>query len=123
MGKKKAKGDLVPAGADYEGLLARVSSLLEQGRRATARTTSAILSPTYWEVGRQIVEYEQGGEARAEYGEEIVDRLARDPAARYGRGFSRRNYSENDLEEAITQHLEQFLLELGAGFTIVGRQK
>ena len=58
---KKKKGELVLAGADYDSLLARISSLLEQGRRATVRTVNAILSATYWEVGRQIVEYEAAG--------------------------------------------------------------
>jgi len=90
MTKKKAKGDLVPAGADYDGLLARIAGLLEQGRRATVRTTNAILSAAYWEIGRQIVEYEQGGKERAEYGEELMKRLAHDLTRRHGRGFSRK---------------------------------
>src|SRR5438128_1944919 len=58
--------------AEYEDLLSRVSALLEQGRRATVRTTNAILTATYWQIGRQIVEYEQGGKARAEYGEVLL---------------------------------------------------
>jgi hypothetical protein len=92
MAKKKTQRNVVaPVAAEYDGLLSRVSALLEQGRRATVRTSNAILTATYWEIGRQIVEFEQGGSARAEYGEEIVDRLARDLTARYGRGFSRRN--------------------------------
>ena len=98
MAKKKVKADLVPAGAtDYDGLLARVSALLEQGRRATVRTANAILTATYWEVGRQIVEYEQGGRARAEYGEVLLKRLASDLTARYGRGFSRSNLQQMRL--------------------------
>ena len=92
MAKKKPTTALLPPGnGDYDGLLSRVASLLEQGRRTVVRTTNAILTATYWEVGRQIVEFEQGGKAQAEYGEEIVDRLARDLTAQYGRGFSRRN--------------------------------
>lgn len=46
---------------------------------------------TYWEVGRRIVEFEQGGEKRAEYGTELLQRLARDLTQRFGRGFSLRN--------------------------------
>src|SRR5579884_4219517 len=68
-----------------------LESALEQGRRATVRTTNAILTATYWEVGRQIVEFEQGGEARAEYGEELLKRLGQDLTAKYGRGFGWRN--------------------------------
>jgi predicted nuclease of restriction endonuclease-like (RecB) superfamily len=80
-----------PAVADYDGLLSRIERLLEQGRRSTVRSVNAILAATYWEVGRQIVEYEQGGRARAEYGEELLKRLGLDLAARYGRGFGWRN--------------------------------
>src|SRR5207248_8937 len=66
MAKKKPIAALAPIGdPEYDGLLSRVSSLLEQGRRAVVRTTNAILAATYWEVGRQIVEFEQGGAARA----------------------------------------------------------
>jgi predicted nuclease of restriction endonuclease-like (RecB) superfamily len=49
---------------------------------------NAILTATYWEVGRQIVGYEQGGKARADYGEQLLRRLGRDLSAAYGRGFS-----------------------------------
>jgi hypothetical protein len=49
------------------------------------------MTATYWEVGRRIVEFEQGGKRRAEYGEELIERLARDLAERHGRGFSRQN--------------------------------
>jgi predicted nuclease of restriction endonuclease-like (RecB) superfamily len=92
MARKKPTTAPVPVGdADYDGLLARISTLLEQGRRATVRTTNAILTAAYWEVGRQIVEYEQGGKARAVYGEELMKRLAQDLTARYGRGFGKSN--------------------------------
>ncbi|MCO6459547.1 MAG: hypothetical protein J5I93_29895 [Pirellulaceae bacterium] len=46
---------------------------------------------TYWEIGRRIVEFEQGGEARAEYGAGLLKRLGKDLTARFGRGFSERN--------------------------------
>jgi predicted nuclease of restriction endonuclease-like (RecB) superfamily len=49
------------------------------------------MTATYWEVGRRIVEFEQGGKRKPAYGEEIIDRLADDLRARFGRGFSRSN--------------------------------
>jgi predicted nuclease of restriction endonuclease-like (RecB) superfamily len=92
MARKKAKAELVPAGAaDYDGLVASISHLLEQARQATVRATNAILTATYWEVGRQIVEYEQGGEDRAEYGDIVLKRLGQDLSTRLGRGFGWRN--------------------------------
>jgi hypothetical protein len=65
--------------------------LLEAARRASVRTVNAFMTATYWEVGWRIVEFEQGGEKRAGYGEELLARLADDLTTRFGRGFSRQN--------------------------------
>ncbi len=95
MAKQQAKAQLTLAGAgEYDGLVSRISSLLEQGRRATVSASNAILTATYWNVGRQIVEYEQGGKARAEYGEVLLKRLGHDLSVRLGKGFSRSNLQQ-----------------------------
>lgn len=44
-----------------------------------------------WEIGRHIVEFEQHGHERAEYGSELLAKLAKDLKLRYGKGFGRRN--------------------------------
>lgn len=90
---KPAKKKAAPPAAtvEYTGLLSGVSELLEAARRASARTVNAFMTATYWEIGRRIVEVEQGGEKRAEYGEELLQRLAQDLSAKFGRGFSRRS--------------------------------
>ena len=49
------------------------------------------MTTTYWEVGRQIVEWELGGTGRAEYGAELLKRLGHDLLRRFGRGYSWRN--------------------------------
>ena len=90
-----------PLAADYPGLLGDVSELLETARRTSARTVNAFMTATYWEVGRRIVEFEQGGEKRAEYGEEVLRRLAADLAARHGRGFSVQNLENMRLFYAV----------------------
>jgi len=48
---------------------------------------NSILTATYWEIGRRIVEHEQQGASRAEYGQGLLRRLAKDLTARWGRGF------------------------------------
>lgn len=53
----------------------------------SARSVNAIMTATYWEIGRRIVEHEQGGEKRAGYGEALIPRLAQDLTTRFGRGF------------------------------------
>lgn len=78
----------------YHGLVGGIEALLEQARRTSARAVNAILTATYWEIGRRIVEYEQGGKARAEYGEALLARLSTDLTAQFGPGFSVRNVSQ-----------------------------
>lgn len=75
----------------YDGILTGMIDLLENARRASARAVNSIMTATYWEIGRRIVEVEQGGEVRAEYGEELMMQLSRDLSARFGRGFGWRN--------------------------------
>jgi len=75
----------------YDGLLSDVAGLLGSARRASARAVNTILTATYWEIGRRIVEFEQRGEAKAVYGERILERLSRDLSTQFGRGFRRRN--------------------------------
>lgn len=83
--------------ADYKGLLAGVSALLDQGRRSAAKSVNAVLTTTYWLVGKRIVEYEQGGRERAAYGSELLKRLSVDLSGRFGRGFSERNLEQMRL--------------------------
>lgn len=89
MAKRRKKTELAVAAVEYDGLVGGISELLEQSRRTAARAVNSVLTATYWEIGRRIVEYEQGGKARAEYGEALLQRLAVDLTARHGRGFSR----------------------------------
>jgi hypothetical protein len=71
----------------YDQLLGGISTLLESARRASARVVNAFMAASYWEIGRRIVEHEQQGARRAEYGEEAIRRLAVDLSQRFGRGF------------------------------------
>ena len=82
---------------EYKGLLASVSALLEEGRRSAAKSVNAVLTATYWLVGKRIVEYDQGGQERAAYGSEVLKRLSADLGGRFGRGFSERNLEQMRL--------------------------
>lgn len=79
------------ASPDYSGLVSGVSELLDAARRASVRTVNAFMTATYWEIGRRIVEFEQGGEKRAGYGKDLLNQMASDLSSRFGRGFSRQN--------------------------------
>ncbi len=86
---KARRSEIVTDG--YKDLLKDVSTLLEAGRRGAARSVNTIMVVTYWHVGRRIVEYEQGGKRRAQYGKELLAKLSVDLSSRFGRGFSKAN--------------------------------
>ena len=77
--------------SSYRGFLNGLVGLLEEARRFSARSVNAVMTATYWEIGRRIVDFEQEGKAKAAYGERLIDQLARDLSGQFGRGFSRRN--------------------------------
>jgi predicted nuclease of restriction endonuclease-like (RecB) superfamily len=81
----------------YRELLRGVVTLIEQGRISSVRSVNAVLTSTYWLVGRRIVEHEQSGAERAAYGETLLKRLAHDLTAELGRGFSERNLEQMRL--------------------------
>jgi len=72
----------------YDRVLTDLVQLLASARHATARAVNAAMTATYWQVGRRIVEWEQGGQARAGYADALLDRLSTDLTQRVGRGFS-----------------------------------
>jgi len=76
---------------DYKSLLERVSNIIEEARKRTVRQINTIITRTYWEVGRLIVEEEQKGKEKAKYGEQLIKKLSNDLTKRFGKGFTERN--------------------------------
>jgi len=75
----------------YNNLISQIGGLLQKGREQVAQSINTILVQTYWLIGRHIVEYEQGGKEKAEYGSFLFEQLSKDLTQLYGRGFSRAN--------------------------------
>ncbi len=94
MKKRPPKPPVMTAPVAYTGLIGGIRELVERARHTTAHTVNSLMTATYWEVGRRIVEYEQGGNKRAAYGDELLKRLAVDLTARCGRGFSYTNLNK-----------------------------
>jgi hypothetical protein len=68
MAKRRNKSELAtPAVTRYDSLVGGIANLLEQSRHATARAINSVLTATYWEIGRRIVEHEQAGMVRSGY--------------------------------------------------------
>ena len=75
----------------YDLLLESINQSLLHGREQIASAVSQTILRTYWEIGRNIVEFEQQGQAKADYGSELLKQLSRDLTARHGTGFSKSN--------------------------------
>ena len=75
----------------YSDLVSQIGNLLHLGRAKAAREVNTILVQTYWEIGRYIVEFEQDGNEKAEYGSNLLNRLAKELMLTYGKGFGRSN--------------------------------
>ena len=69
---KKPGKNKSPAATGYDAMLSGVAGLLEEARRTSVRAVNAIMTATYWEIGRRIVEHEQQGKLRAQYGAPFV---------------------------------------------------
>lgn len=75
----------------YDQCFGAINELLEESRRLAARSVNAVMTATYWELGRHIVENEQEGEERAKYGSKLLQKLSQDLTARFGKGYSNRS--------------------------------
>jgi predicted nuclease of restriction endonuclease-like (RecB) superfamily len=75
----------------YEQLLSTISSTYEAGRVRAVNAVNAELVRTYWIIGQYIVEFEQAGMQKADYGKGLLEQLSRDLTLQHGRGFSRSN--------------------------------
>ena len=81
----------------YQLLLDDISEQYAQGRARAIKSINTTIVETNWNIGKYIVEFEQGGEAKAKYGAKLLENLSRDLTLRLGKGFSRPNLSNMRL--------------------------
>lgn len=72
-------------------LIDNISMAINDARRKVASHINATMTQAYWQIGKYIVEYEQGGQAKVAYGTSTLTELSHQLTARFGRGFSRPN--------------------------------
>lgn len=80
-----------PTQTSYNELLNTIGSTIETARHNAVKAVNHELVKANWEIGRHIVEFEQLGEERAEYGSNLLSNLSKDLKQRFGKGFGRRN--------------------------------
>lgn len=89
---KNSEKDIVTINnAEYEKLVEKISCLWDKAKDEALIAVNSQLIITNWQTGQYIVEYEQGGKTRAEYGKQLLVNLSRDLTLRRGKGFSRSN--------------------------------
>ena len=90
MAKRKT-AEVGEAEAPYQSVFGDVSNIIDEARKSVARSVNAAMTAAKWLIGRRIIEFEQFGEARAEYGAALIKKLSEDLTRSFGRGFSRQN--------------------------------
>ena len=90
-GKRRTVRKAGPQTARVDALLADIRNLILSARRAAVRSVDTLQVLTSFEIGHRIVEHEQQGSVRAEYGKRVLGELAERLTAEFGRGFSRSN--------------------------------
>ena len=83
--------EIIKNNIDYQGLVSTISEIFVQGQRKVITAINTHLAETYWEIGKYIVEFEQGGKKKSEYGTALLENLSKDLSRIHGKGFSRSN--------------------------------
>ncbi len=93
---------------NYQGLVDQISEIYLQGQKNAVISVDSHLLETYWAVGQYIVEFQQKGNEKAEYGKSLLENLSKDLSALHGKGFSVSNL----------KRMRQFYLAYPIGATL-----
>lgn len=85
------KQELIIPESEYNKLLSSIDEVWNTAKTNAALAVNTQLLDANWQTGRYIVEFEQGGNIRAEYGKQLINRLSKDLTVKRGKGFSRSN--------------------------------
>ena len=77
--------------SSFESFYNKIRKIIETSRAKVYREIDFIMVKTYWQIGQAIVEEEQKGKSRAEYGKHILEKLSDRLIGKYGKGFDKRN--------------------------------
>ena len=75
----------------YRQLITKIGTTYQVAKSKIYSAVNTEMLKAYWAIGKHIIEFEQGGEFKAEYGKKLLEELAKDLSVSLGRGFSRSN--------------------------------
>ena len=97
----------------------KVAELLKEARKSVVQTINKTMAYTYFEIGKMIVEEEQKGQKRAEYGKQILKELSKRLTSEFGKGFSTTNlkqmrqfYLTYSKSQTLSDQFEKFDFQL-----------
>ena len=89
-----------------------VKQIIEESKKLVVRNVNTIMLHAYWEIGKRIVEEEQKGKVKSNYGDYIIRNLSKELTNEYGKGFSttilkmmRRFYNEYPIDQTLSDQL------------------
>ena len=91
MDKTEKNQSISMVNTDYCRLVNNITSLWSQAKEKAISAVNTELLEANWQTGKYIVEFEQGGKIRAEYGKQLLVNLAKDLTLLNGKGFNRTN--------------------------------
>ena len=103
-----AAKSIINADNNYHILISQISETYVQGQQNAIIAVNSHLVETYWKIGQYIVEYEQEGKHRAEYGKALLKNLSKDLSLEHGKGFSLSNI----------KRMRQFYVDFRKGATV-----
>ena len=91
LAKQKSNIDYMKKEITSSTFFSDIRTIIEKGRQTAYAAVGQTTIVTYWNIGRRIVEEEQGGSERAVYGKSLIQNLAENLAPMYGKCYSKRN--------------------------------
>lgn len=91
MKDKNMDMTLLAFDSDYERLVSNISSHWDHAKSKAISAINTELLEANWQIGKHIVEFEQEGKERAQYGKQLLVNLSKDLTVKRGKGFSRSN--------------------------------
>jgi len=76
---------------EYQQLIEKIGDVYQSAKSKIISAINTEMLHAYWQIGKDIVEFEQGGKLKAEYGKQLLEKLAKDLSSQHGKGFSRSN--------------------------------
>ena len=84
-------GKITPPDKEYENLVEKISVVFTNARQNAYKAVNKELTEGYWLIGKYIVEFEQNGHLKAEYGKKLILQLSKDLSLKFGKGFNKSN--------------------------------